>query len=666
MLSKTVLPESYGYGFAVGIGAAFALLLLMISRSLSKFMGEVQNSERFSTASRSVRSGLIASATVSAWTWPATLLTSGEWAYSHGISGPFFYAIGGAIQVIFFVFLAIQIKKNSPGCHTIAQLIRVRFGKSGHVCYLCYCVATNVLISSLLLLGGSQGFSQTTGMHIVAACLLLPTGVCVYTLFGGLKATFISDWIHTVIIYLVICVSCFKIYTCSDLIGSPGKMWDLLREAQKAFPSATGQNYLNFKDRVMVLETWSIMLGGLASVFGDPGYSQRAIASDSTSVFYGYCIGGACWLIVPWLLGSSAGLACRALLTSSRSVTYPKELSKSEVASGMPIIYGLADVLGKGGAASGLLMLFMSVTSATSAELIAFSSITTYDIYQTYVNPKASGKNLISVSHGAIIAFSFLMAILAIIFNYADVTLSWLLNFCGVILNPEVGIISLAIFWKRMSSISMLIGGPLGTMTGIACWIGSAYHFGGKVVTKDSLMTSEATFIGNITSLVSTVVYVVCISLVKPQNFHFGTFASSFRAADDADIKDKEAMQTSDKEKIILRKQFVYAIVINAVLLLGAYIILPISYYGSNYTFSKKYFTQWIIVMMVWLVAATIYIIVFPLWQGRESILKILRSVLSGSTSSGEILNESYNGEVTFEKTKSVTVAREVEISEVG
>lgn len=665
MPNKSVLPESYGYGFAVGIGAAFALLLLMISISLSKVMGEAQNSERFSTASRSVRSGLIASATVSAWTWPATLLTSGEWAYSHGISGFFFYAIGGSIQVIFFVFLAIQIKKNSPGCHTVAQLICVRFGKAGHICYLCYCVATNVLISSLLLLGGSQGFSETTGMHIMAACLLLPTGVCVYTLFGGLKATFISDWIHTVIIYLVICVSCFKIYTNSDLIGSPGKMWDLLDEVQKIFPSATGQNYLNFKDKVMVLQTWSIMLGGLASVFGDPGYSQRAIASDSTSVFYGYCIGGACWLIVPWLLGSSSGLACRALLTSGSSITYPNELSKSEVTSGMPIIYGLAEVLGKGGAAGGLLMLFMSVTSATSAELIAFSSITTYDVYQTYINPKASGKRLVNVSHGAIIGFSFLMAILAVIFNYANITLSWLLNFCGVILNPEVGIISLAIFWKKMSSISILIGGPLGTMTGVACWIGSAYYYGGKVVTKDSLMTAEATFIGNITSLVSAVVYVVCISFMRPQNFDFGVFASSFKSADDADTKDKEAMQTSDKEKSILQKQFVYAIVINAVLLLGAYIILPISYYGSNYTFSKKYFTQWIVIMMVWLVAATIYIIFFPLWQGRKSIFRILRLLLSRSKITDESFNEFYNEKVASEKTRTVIVEREVGVSEV-
>jgi urea-proton symporter len=45
-------------------------------------------------------------------------------------------------------------------------------------------------------------------------------------------------------------------------------------------------------------------------------------------------------------------------------------------------------MLGKGGAGASLLLIFMAVTSAMSAELIAVSSIFTYDIYQGYINPK--------------------------------------------------------------------------------------------------------------------------------------------------------------------------------------------------------------------------------------------------------------------------------------
>lgn len=48
-------------------------------------------------------------------------------------------------------------------------------------------------------------------------------------------------------------------------------------------------------------------------------------------------------------------------------------------------------------------MIFMAVTSAMSAELIAVSSVFTYDIYREYIDPRASGKKLIYTSHVACI-----------------------------------------------------------------------------------------------------------------------------------------------------------------------------------------------------------------------------------------------------------------------
>lgn len=43
--------------------------------------------------------------------------------------------------------------------------------------------------------------------------------------------------------------------------------------------------------------------------------------------------------------------------------------------------------------------IFTAVTSASSAEYIAVSSILTYDIYQTHFNPKVPGKMLIKMAH---------------------------------------------------------------------------------------------------------------------------------------------------------------------------------------------------------------------------------------------------------------------------
>lgn len=54
---------------------------------------------------------------------------------------------------------------------------------------------TNILVTAMLLTGGSAVVSSLTGMPTPAACFLLPLGVVLYTMFGGIKATFLTDWV---------------------------------------------------------------------------------------------------------------------------------------------------------------------------------------------------------------------------------------------------------------------------------------------------------------------------------------------------------------------------------------------------------------------------------------------------------------------------------------
>lgn len=632
-MSEPILSQSYGYGFAIGLGAAFALIMALVTRVLSRFLGQVQNSERFSTASRNVKAGLISSSTVSAWTWPATLLSSGAWSYSHGVSGGYFYGIGGTVQITLFMFLAIQLKKRAPAAHTLPECFYLRYGMSGHVVFLCYCMATNILISSLLLLGGSQGFATATGMHTVAASFLLPLGVMVYTALGGLKATIVSDWIHTVIVYGILLGTCFAVYGSSSLIGSPGKMYDMLKDAQAAFPSSTGESYLSFKDPEMFFLSWSVTLGGFGSVFGDPGYSQRAIAAHPAEVFEGYLMGGLCWWVIPVSLGLAAGLACRALLTNPASVTYPNQLTDFEVGAGLPVIYGMAAIFGKKGAAAGLAMLFMSVTSATSAELIAFSSVTTYDVYRTYFKPDASGKQLVFAAHTSVIAFGIFMAALATVLNYVGVTVSWLLSFLGIVLTPEVSAIILTLYWTRMTTLGLVIGAPLGTVTGVVCWIASTYHFGEGVINKETLMISKCTFVGNITAIFSAPIYIVVISLLKPdeQPFDLGRLQNEIKAGDDVDDEVTDAMIVTPREQRLLRKQEWACVAVNVFLFLVPYIIVPCVLYGTG-DFSKNSFKAFIVILLIWAVLAALYITMLPLVQGWSSITTVVLSLFRKET----------------------------------
>ena len=81
---------------------------------------------------------------------------------------------------------------------------------------------------------------------------------------------------------------------------------------------------------------------------------------------------------IPFMFSTTLGLAAVAL----RNDPNMRILSPADVSAGLPAPSAAAALLGKSGAAAVLIVLFLAVTSATSAELIAVSSILTYDVYK--------------------------------------------------------------------------------------------------------------------------------------------------------------------------------------------------------------------------------------------------------------------------------------------
>lgn len=104
------------------------------------------------------------------------------------------------------------------------------------------------------------------------------------------------------------------------------------------------------------------------------------------------------------------GLAAVGLENNPAFPTYPNRMPDADVSAGLVLPYAAVALMGKGGAACTLLLVFMAVTSASSAELIAVSTIFTYDIYRTYLNPLASGKRLIYMAHSSVVGFGLIMA----------------------------------------------------------------------------------------------------------------------------------------------------------------------------------------------------------------------------------------------------------------
>lgn len=99
----------------------------------------------------------------------------------------------------------------------------------------------NLIAVVNMFLGSSATISALTGMNTVAAIFLLPVGVCLYTISGGLRATFITDYLHTVALVIIAVYLTIKTIT-NPAIGSPRGLFDLVNAATPASPASGNQD----------------------------------------------------------------------------------------------------------------------------------------------------------------------------------------------------------------------------------------------------------------------------------------------------------------------------------------------------------------------------------------------------------------------------------------
>lgn len=621
---RPVLTQAVGYAVVLGFGAFFALFTSFLVWLEKRYVGSQHTSEWFNTAGRSVKTGLIASVIVSQWTWAATILQSSNVAWQYGVSGPFWYASGATIQVLLFGVMAIEIKRKAPNAHTVCEIVRARWGTPAHLVFLTFCLLTNVIVTAMLLLGGSAVVNALTGVNVYAASFLIPLGVVVYTLAGGLKATFLASYIHSVVVHAVLVVFVFLVYTSSSKLGSPRVVYDRLMAVASAARDcsadlsrngqACGPVAGNFKGSYLtMLSSGGLVfgiiniVGNFGTVFVDNGYWMSAIAARPSSTHKGYLLGGLVWFAVPFSLATSLGLGALAL---------DLPLTAAEAAKGLVPPATATALMGKSGSVLLLTMLFMAVTSAGSAELVAVSSLCTYDIYRTYLNPGASGKQILRVSRAVVLGFGCFMGVLAVVLNVAGVSLGWMYLAMGVIVGSAVIPIALLLLWSKANAVGAMGGAVSGCALGVAVWLTVAKVQYGRV-NLDTTGRNAPMLAGNLVSiLVGGAVHAAC-SLLRPQHYDWGTSremittVESVHAALDDELKE---------ERLVHAKRWIvrWGLVFTAVIVVAwPALSLPARRY------SLGYFTLWAAVAIAWGTVGSVVIILLPVAESWTTITKV-------------------------------------------
>lgn len=572
-----------------------------------------------------------------------------------------------------FSILACKTKQNAPRCHTYLEIIYVRYGKLTHCIFIFFALMTNVLVGSQLLLGGSAVVTSLTGMNVYAAIFLIPLGVCAYVLLGGLRATFLCDYSHTLILMVIILYFMFEVYSQSSLIGSPSQMYELLKKAAIKRPVAGNQDgsYVTMKSNFALIFGIIQLCSGSGTVFLDQAYWQRAIASRPTTAVRAYILGGLAWFAIPFGFATTLGLAAVALQDNPAFPTYPNAPSASDISAGLASSFAASTLLGKNGAVALLITLFMAVTSCASAELIAVSSILTFDVYKTYIKPHAAPHQMIRMAHINVCVFGLTMAIFACIWNVIGIDLGWLFLVMGLLIGGAVFPAAFAVTWRKQSKAGAISGAVVGLIAGIAAWLSEAkVHYG--VLTVETTGMEYPTLAGNLAAILTGLILTVVVSLIKPDDFdwavtraigtdetgvppssensseptlapgeeseekkankaHEPLHSAAAPRRDSEIIRDEEKQAASDaaieEEPSKLRSAFKLACVASFVLCFLMDFLVPIPMFLSHYVFSLHFFEAWVIISFIWVFSSAAVSVVLPIWETRGFFAEFGRAI---------------------------------------
>ncbi|KAH7063061.1 Sodium:solute symporter family-domain-containing protein [Macrophomina phaseolina] len=617
------LSQAVGYVVVVVVGLIIAFGMVIVTRILKRTVGEDnEKTEVFMTANRSVTRGLTSSAVISAWLWSTAMLGSSLVGYQYGVSGPFWFAAGCSPMIVFFALLGISCKRKIPEAHTLLEIVRIRYGNVAHIVYMVLCLLNNLFGCANMLLGASAVIAAMTGMHIIAATFLLPVGVALYTFVGGIKATFLTDYLHTFIILIILCFFTAKAFTF-DEVGSLSNLFEIFRNAGLRHPVSGNHDgsYLTMTSQGGIFFGIIHICANFGLVIMDTSFFIKAFAASPLSSAY---------FAIPWAVGTLASSMVVGLENNPIFPTFPRRMTTTEVSNGLVLPYAFVLVAGKGGAACILLITFMAVTSTLSAQVIAVSSIISFDMYG---NPLATDADVIRSSHYGVLLFSLIAAAFSTLLHYVGIDLGWTLYMLGVITCPGIIPTALAILWRRQSRAAAIVAPVLGMATGIGVWLGAAHALHGDVSIASTGATLPCMY-----GTVAPLPYTVVITWIGPENYDWADFrkerlafeveasgrdAPLERAVEGGALGDGEAGRRLKRWGRVAAGWAVATFV-------GHWVLWPLPMYAAKYVFGEKFFAAWLVVAIACLWGTLLIAGFYPLIDGRDQILAVWRGLRGG------------------------------------
>jgi SSS family solute:Na+ symporter len=408
----------------------------------------------------------------------------------------------GAVPAMLFLGVVMMPFYYGSKVRSVPEFMLRRFGPGAHLVNALSFAVAQVLIAGINLLGWPLWVSL-----IVAAVIVLS-----YITLGGLSAA-----IYNEVLQFFVIVAALLPLTLLGLhrVGGVGGLVDRVTAAgdEEALSSWPATNLTGFESPF-----WSVVgiIFGLGFVLSFGYWTtnfvevQRAMATSAMSAARSTpIIGSFPKMFVPFVV-VIPGLIATVLVPE---VINAKASGDADFDYNDSMLYLIRDVLPNGllgVAIAGLLAAFMA---GMAANISAFNTVFSYDLWQTYVKKDRPDHYYLVVGRWATVGATVIAVGTAIIASGYSNLMDYLQTLFGFFNAPLFATFILGMFWKRMTATAGWAGLVSGTLAAVLVAVLSEDSLGAASVGVLPLSGQGASFVAAGAAFVVDIVVSVAVSM---------------------------------------------------------------------------------------------------------------------------------------------------------
>ncbi|WP_243059544.1 sodium:solute symporter family protein [Nocardioides sp. SR21] len=439
----------------------------------------------------------------------------------------------GAIPAMLFLGVVMMPFYYGSKVRSVPEFMRRRFGTGAHLVNAISFAVAQLLIAGINLFLLGTIIRAMLGWNLYVALIVAAVIVLSYITLGGLSAAIYNE----VLQFFVIVASLLPLTLLGlHRVGGWDGLTDGITKAAEANPDTIppADQQLNSWPGLPLTgfdsELWSVVgiVFGLGFVLSFGYWTtnfvevQRALASDSiSSARKTPIIGSFPKMFIPFITilpGMIAAVLVTQISDLKAGETPPGGASGEGVSYNDSLLYLMREVLPNGLlglAIAGLLAAFMA---GMAANISAFNTVLSYDLWQQYVVKDRSDGYYLTVGRVATVAATAIAIFTATLASNFSNIMDYLQVLFGFFNAPLFATFILGMFWKRMTPTAGWVGLVAGTVSAVAIAFLSEDAFGSWSTGVIPLGGQGAAFVAAGVAFAVDIVLSIVVSLVtKPK-----------------------------------------------------------------------------------------------------------------------------------------------------